>query len=392
MAFSFALLSLWLTSHFIKRATFKNTAILFVVTLVLLNVFYIRILPTLSSKKAASHKSFNEEKITNLSTLNERFIIWSKTYELIEQHFGLGVGANNWKVAHTKNHYPTIFKATDLNVIFQRPHNDFLWIFSEYGIIGLNSYLAWVLLVLLGLYTVYINTRSRLALLLFASLVSYWVISFFDFPKERIEHIILCSMLLSAAFGILYRHQYYKSKAIRVSKPRGILIVLVAVMISYISYQFLRGEKYLNKLYLARLSNDPIGVLRNGEKSISRFYNLDPTSVPVSWYRANALVELNAYEPALQELKTALKHAPFNPYVLNDLGSAYYYSEKTDSALYYYKQAAMINERFDDPRLNIVAIYINEEAWTEAKKWNESILHDSERRTYYRKLIAEREG
>jgi hypothetical protein len=58
-----------------------------------------------------------------------------------------------------------------------------------------------------------------------------------------------------------------------------------------------------------------------------------------------------------------------------------------DSAIYYYKESARINPRFDDPRLNLTAVFINEKNFVEALKWNESIVHDSERRFQYRLTI-----
>jgi len=79
----------------------------------------------------------------------------------------------------------------------------------------------------------------------------------------------------------------------------------------------------------------------------------------------------------------------FNNHVLNDLGSTFFMVNAIDSAKHYYKESSKINPRFDDPKLNLTAIYINEGNYTEAERWNESIFHDSERRNMYRAIINE---
>lgn len=86
----------------------------------------------------------------------------------------------------------------------------------------------------------------------------------------------------------------------------------------------------------------------------------------------------------------AFKAHPYNHYVLNDLGSSYFMNNKIDSAKMYYIQASKINPSFDEPKLTLTAIYINEGNYDEAQKWNESLFHDSNRRNYYRNLINTR--
>jgi hypothetical protein len=82
------------------------------------------------------------------------------------------------------------------------------------------------------------------------------------------------------------------------------------------------------------------------------------------------------------------KH-PYNRNVLNDLGSAFVMNGNEEAAIAYYKEAARISPRFDDPKLNMVAIYIGNRNWQEAAYWENLIKHDSERRNHYRQLINE---
>lgn len=66
-----------------------------------------------------------------------RLTLWKHTFSMIGEHPILGVGAGNWRV-----HYP-LFAQGDLmhpRTITYRPHNDFLWVWSETGILGVLGF------------------------------------------------------------------------------------------------------------------------------------------------------------------------------------------------------------------------------------------------------------
>ena len=85
---------------------------------------------------------------------------------------------------------------TENNLTFhQRPHNDFIWILSEQGIVGLLMYLILVLIILSSLTKLILKTndKSQKLFYFFAlyAYVGYLIFSCFSFPKERIEHQII---------------------------------------------------------------------------------------------------------------------------------------------------------------------------------------------------------
>lgn len=68
-----------------------------------------------------------------------RLILWQHTLSMIAAHPFVGVGAGNWRLM-----YP-IFAQGDLmhpSTVPYRPHNDFLWIWSETGILGAVAFLG----------------------------------------------------------------------------------------------------------------------------------------------------------------------------------------------------------------------------------------------------------
>jgi tetratricopeptide (TPR) repeat protein len=140
-------------------------------------------------------------------------------------------------------------------------------------------------------------------------------------------------------------------------------------------------------MYAERMVKHNQEVINYCNSARSFCYNIDPTSIPIEWYKGNANANLGNYAAAMEDFKSAFRVHPYNHNVLNDLGSAYFMNNKIDSAKICYMEAARINPSFDDPKLNLTAIFINEGRYKEAQKWNESVFHDSERRNYYRRLI-----
>ncbi len=373
----------------IKSITFKRTILFAASTLVILNIFFIYACPRfLSVYNKNKPGIYNSENVTDLATVSERVLIWEKTYDMINEYFWFGVGANNWQIEFPATSLPKIYPLQDLNVTFQRPHNDFLWNFSQYGIIGFNLFLIFTLSIIFMLYYRLINQYRIYYLILISGITGFLIISFFDFPGERIEHNVLYALLLGISIFYIKKDEVaihftqFKLPSF-VSK----IAFLPVVAILYFSLLNFKGEYFTKKMYVERLKKNDTNVISLCNSAMSFCYTVDPTTMPIYWYRGNANANLTNYSSALSDFKSALRLHPFNHYVLNDLGSAYFMNNSIDTAKLYYLESATINPRFDEPKLNLTAIFINEGNFKEAEKWNESIFHDSERRNYYRQLI-----
>jgi O-antigen ligase len=76
-----------------------------------------------------------------LSSIDERLVLWAKTWQMIQDHPVLGVGLGNWKIAIPG--YGVAGLRSELGIVhFQQPHNDYLWVLAESGPLALFSYLA----------------------------------------------------------------------------------------------------------------------------------------------------------------------------------------------------------------------------------------------------------
>jgi tetratricopeptide (TPR) repeat protein len=225
--------------------------------------------------------------------------------------------------------------------------------------------------------------------LCFAFIIGYFVISFFDFPKERIEH----SVLINIIFAIVYFRvkssgpivSYGNLKITKTMFNTSTILVAFIFVIGLLRY---RGEYYTKNLYDYKNSNQPDLLVQSGISAKSFAYTLDPTSMPIYWYVGNAEIatpENRQY--LLEDFKKAYQQNPYNRNVLNDLASAYALDNRIELAKQYYEEAARISPRFDEPKLNLVALYINEKNYEIADAWNRSVLHNSERRSQYQRII-----
>lgn len=358
-------------------------------SLILINIFFLFALPQLLSlyNSQKPHPD-NITEITDINTISERVLIWQKTYEVFKSNPILGCGANNWQICFPASSVPDIYKVQDLNVSFQRPHNDFLWILSEYGLIGFNLYFIFIISILTLLFIKLSGRFDITLVLLIAGILGYLTISFFDFPKERVEHNILFSIMLALSCFFIRKESPSFNKAF-FCVPASAFKVSVPIFLSifYISLLNFKGEYFTNKMYHERLNNNNQAVISLCDKAQSVCYTLDATSVPLSWYRGTANANLRNYQAALNDFRIASRMHPYNHHVLNDLASSYFMNEQIDSAKIFYAESARINPRFDEPRLNLTAIFINEGNLKEARKWNESVFHDSERKKQYEGII-----
>ncbi len=144
-------------------------------------------------------------------TVRERVLLWKGTGLMIQDNSLLGVGPGNWKIQFPK-YGSDIWRARQGLVQFQRPHNDFLWVLSERGIIGGVAFLfMFLLMIYLGLKNSEnkkLSKRERvLNQMILAGIMAYLAISFFSFPMERITH----QWMLFVFFSMLI-YYFFKSK------------------------------------------------------------------------------------------------------------------------------------------------------------------------------------
>ena len=355
--------------------------------LIIVNVFFVFILHPLVrggiSRATTQH--------TSMFVDEERLVLWDKTYYMVQNNKLFGVGVGNWQVYFPDASLRGLWRAEDLNYTFQRPHNDFLWVLSETGIVGFNLFMVFLILLL----SRFVGTLKFISLpditeasLCLACLIGYYVVSFFDFPMERVEHLIWVNVLLAFAYYYVRRHNPMTNVLnISVSRPVFVLSGLGLGFIFSLGLMRYLAELGVRKMYDAKTAGNAAGVIVAGQSASNLFYTLDPTSVPINWYIGNANVALGNYKTAHHNFLKAHSFNPYNRNVLNDLASSYSLQNKQDSAKFFYKEASRISPRFDEPKLNLAAVYMGEGNYRKASEVLDSLFHNSERRTKYSRMV-----
>ena len=360
----------------IKINKYLSLALLILIT----NIFFLVNLKYKVSNSISNFKSIKSASAMVKPEDQERLVLWEKTFNIIEKNLLFGIGPGNWQIEFPNETLTNIWRAEDLKVTFQRPHNDFLWILSELGLIGFNL----ILVCFLSLFILIIreinvqNTwkESMPFVLIIVFLCAFFTCAFFDFPKERFEHTIWLNIILALAYFKIYEKQENKrtQKTIVFHPAIPFFVVLVCFIISL--YRF-NGELNYKKMIAAKANLNYREVIKYADKSCNWVYSVDPFSVPIHWYKASALMAQGKTLEAKISFMTALKNNPFQRNVLNDLGSIYYVGGDKTNAKKYYWEANRVSPRFDEPKLNLAILYIKEKNYEMARFWYRKLNQES---------------
>ena len=314
---------------------------------------------------AFTHKNAYFSQISTAKSVYERIAIWDNSVQMSKDHLWTGVGAGNWQVYFPKygleNFKPKIQNGI---VSFQRPHNDFLWVLCETGILGLICYSFIFVFVLhygFKIQRQLEGVEKKIFALIFAFIFGYILISFVDFPLERIEHqllfYLLCSIITAKYFTLFYEAPINMKPITPYLFGFGsFIIILFSLTVS--SQRFI-GEQHTRKMYEAQNSGNWNLMCAEADQSTKAFYTMDPMSVPITWYKGVALFSLGNVDGALSSFEQANAIHPYNIHVMNNIGSCFEIQKKHELAISNYLQALNISPNFEEARLNLSAVYYN---------------------------------
>lgn len=301
----------------------------------------------------------------SMDSNNQRLVLWKKTLSMILDHPFFGVGAGNWKIvlpSHTMS--GMLFK--NMQKIFQRPHNDYLWAWAEYGFIGLLCYGGLFVFVVMSFISYLKNKNNNEKIMvscLLITILGYGVISFFDFPKERISHSLYFGLLIGIAASL-----HKKSTTVILAKPLMITILAILLSAKVFGIMRIKGEESLQRALIARIEGKWDIVAKETERINTMIYSLDHSSTPIDWYKGVAYYSKGDYRNAICNFERACKFHPNHIHVLNNLASCYESLGESDMALDIYKKALRIYKHFDIALVNMSAIYYNKGKYNTAYK------------------------
>lgn len=304
---------------------------------------------------------FDEKKSDITSTVTSvfqsggdrgRFEMWGNTLSLILDHPFFGTGAGSWKRIYPHYDNGVMIRHNSAPV---RPHNDYLWIASEYGLVGLGLYLTLIITILITLYRKSLISENLLSSACFAiAILAILGHSFFSFPKEHPQ----TAMLLYVLGGIAVSGINHSIQSRKWTIALCILFTAHGIGATILTYRFIRfDQQYVNAL-IAEDQNDWQAV----EKAVQTGLSYGAFR-PHMWIIAGRSAEQHQdYKTAEMAYKNALQLAPYNWHAHNGLGIVYKRNNEYDKAqeqyqkaLYYFPGA--INPNAVGIRTNLGALY-----------------------------------
>ena len=305
------------------------------------------------------------DKLAGTESIAERLSLWRNSWLMIRDAPITGVGVGQWQIwmpGYGVSHFNS-YKVQMGVVAFQRPHNDYLWLASELGVIGLALYLVFYWGAAAALWRALRNQpagdasgRRLLFRLSLATLAGYAVLCQFDFPHERPELQLL--LLLLIAVGYAY------------APPSAQKTIALPVWLGYglaalgfgLGLPRAQAEHHIPKVKMAARTNNPYMGVKELKKARTALCTVDATTVPISWYVGVAVFQTGDYPSARRLFEEARAVAPNHFLTLNNLASAMSKMGQNDSAAALYRRCIQISPRWSEPWLNLAAIRFNDPA------------------------------
>lgn len=288
-----------------------------------------------------------------------RLKIWEKSMEMVADYPVTGVGAGNWQFKIVDYFKGLGLAKEQLNWV--RPHNDFIWVVTEKGIIGLFFFLA--LFGAVFWYFIQIIRQSEdkrdkmFALFLFFGLISYLIVSFFDFPYERINQQVYLALMMASMVALRFRSKPEKPVSKMFFTPIFIAVLLLVSFSAVYSYHAYQLEIHLRQARIALQQKNWKVMLNEAQLAKTPFKSLDAEAVPVDWYIGLAYFSLDDNKKAIFCYEKAKLANPTMITVLKNLGQAYFKNKDYKNAEINYLAALDILPTYREALFNISTVY-----------------------------------
>ncbi len=300
---------------------------------------------------------FDEKKADVVATLQSltaetgdrgRLAMWARTADLIWDNLLTGVGLGSWQ---------HIYPAYDDGVMLRpdsspkRPHNDYLWVTAESGILAGLIYAAIPLLLLVELYRMRDDEAwSALAPFLAVTVAGFATHGFFSFPREQPQAI-------SFIFAIGGAVAAARGGTITLSRGPASIVVGILLLLAMGAAATTHRQIRFDRHFLAALAEEDGAKWGNVEREAR-------LAVSSGLFRPHALIVLGRsleqqgrHAESESAYLRALEQAPYAWRAHNGFGIIYKRTGRHDEALAQYEAALSIYPDAKTVRTNLGALY-----------------------------------
>lgn len=305
-----------------------------------------------------------------------RLTLWKHIGQMLQHNYIwlTGVGLGNYQYHYPK--YSDGFLA-NLHTIADRPHNDYLWIWTETGIIGLITYL-WLIGTVFIIAAKILRTSSKpqLILLTIISLTSITAIlghAFFSFPKERITPSMLLWMnfaIISIVFNSLEKEPNPPpAQPIRLFKNQRIwLLALVGGSLAIslgateLSRRWLLHDYHFQSARQYNVDENFSAALQE----IAKAESYGHLNYRTPFLEGIIHTKLKHYQAAIKSYQHCLRENPTYVNALYNLGVTYFKVGDFGKAGEYFLKSITIDPNFYSAHVNLAATLQRMEMYPEA--------------------------
>ena len=250
-------------------------------------------------------------------SLHQRMSLWVATIRMVGQHPLMGVGPGQWKLQFP-NYGPVnpVLRedGVQYEIVFQRPHNDFLLVLVEHGIIGLVCLALFYGLLIRQCYRIIKKGRDlseqKLGACMLFGLIGYMVIACFSFPGERIFHNVFLGFIIATIFSLHDRLESDHDRQQPVSQPwvtRWHFLLLTGLLTVCVwgGWSRCASDAHTSSALQAISAGDDAKAIVHLRLAETWLYTLDPTSTPLAYYRGLAHHRLGQEDQARRQFVRA---------------------------------------------------------------------------------------
>jgi O-antigen ligase len=260
----------------------------------------------------------------SMTAAGGRPVIWLASLKMVRDHPLMGVGAGNFPVRLHEYFDTDDPEFSTVHPNWLQPHNDFLWVFAEKGIIAFILFLAvWVLALRLlanALRRGLPRSEAWLAVGSIAGLAGYAVVSFFDFPMERINHQVYFAFYLAIAVLLGRDPNFAFVPPRNLVRTAAALVAAILLLGTFYTTYALRQERLVLLARLAFLDEDWRSTVAYARRATTSWKSLDPFATPVVFLEGMGHLMLADHRRALGCFQQARNKMPSRAYIINSLG------------------------------------------------------------------------
>ena len=295
----------------------------------------------------------------------DRGLMWHNSRQLIADHPFLGVGPGQWPVAMSEKGIGGTEFINQGQLQFMRPHNDFLGLAAEMGIVAGVLFLA-LLIGAIGYSVSATGATERSeewvwagASLLACSAVAVLAAGYF--PSERPYTAALLALWIGVACSLNGGGRFSGMK-----KCIPWVLLVIGGWGGFWLWHRHEEEKKSLVLYQLRFTENWEAMAGMAQQIDTNYLNRDHSALPIAWYEGQALFHLQHPESALTAFQRAQKVHPYHPEVRNDLAGVYSLQGNQQRALQIYQAALETHPCHYALMRNLAIVHYQQEAWQAA--------------------------